>query len=61
VVKAQVEGLSFSVSTSADTKGCHLCIVDYINRNTLFSSKYMLQMFVLFSMGKFVVHVDGIC
>jgi hypothetical protein len=62
VVKAQVEGLSFSVPTSVDTEGCHLCTsVDYINRNTLFSSNYMLQMFVLFSMGKFAIHVDGLC
>jgi hypothetical protein len=47
---------------SIDTEGCHLCTyVDYIYINTLFSSNHMLQMFVLFSMDKFVVHVDGIC
>jgi hypothetical protein len=62
VVKAQVEGLSFSVPSSATTGSCHLCTsVDYINRNTLFSSNYMLQIFVLFSMGKFVIHVNGLC
>jgi hypothetical protein len=37
VVKAQVEGLSFSALTSVDTEGCQLCTyVDYINRNTIF-------------------------
>jgi hypothetical protein len=62
VVKAQVEGLSFSVPSSVATESCHLCTsVDYINRNTLFSSNYMLQIFVLFSMGKFVIHVNGLC
>ena len=62
MVKAQVEGLSFSVLKSVNTKGRHLCIyVDYINRNTLFSSNYMLQMFILFSMVKFVMHVNGLC
>ena len=62
MVKAQVEGLSFSIPTSADTVGCHPCTsIDYINRNTLFSSNYMLQMIVLFSMCKFAIHVDGLC
>jgi len=56
-----VEGLSFSVLKSVNTKGRHLCIyVDYINRNTLFSFNYMLKTFVLFSMGKVSIHVDGL-
>jgi hypothetical protein len=62
VVKAQVEGLSFSVLICVVTEFCHLCTsVDYINRNTLFSSNYMLQIFVLLSMGIFVIHVNGLC
>jgi len=62
VVKAQVERLSFSVPMSTDIEGCHLCnSTDYINRYTFFLSNYMLQMFVLFSMGKFSIHVDGLC
>jgi hypothetical protein len=62
VVKAQVEGLSFSVPICVITEVCHLCTsVDYINRNTLFSSNYMLQIFVLLSMGIFVIHVNGLC
>jgi hypothetical protein len=62
VVKAQVEGLSFSVMICVDTEVCHLCTyVDYINGNTLFSSNYMLQIFVLLSMDIFVIHVSGLC
>jgi hypothetical protein len=39
VVEAQLEGLSFLVLICAITEVCHLCTyVDYINRNTLFSS-----------------------
>jgi hypothetical protein len=62
VVKAQLEGLSFSVPICVVTEVCHLCTyVDYINRNTLFSSNYMSQIFVLLSMGVFVMHVNGLC
>jgi hypothetical protein len=62
VVKAQVEGLIFSVLICASSEVCHLCtFVDYINRDTLFSSNYMLQIFMLFSMGRFVIHVNGLC
>jgi hypothetical protein len=62
VVKAQLEGLSFSVPICAVTKVCHLfTYVDYINRNTLFLSNYMLQIFTLLSMGIFVIHVNGLC
>jgi hypothetical protein len=62
VVKAQLKGLSFLVSICVITKVCHICnFVDYINRNTLFSSNYMLQIFVLLSMGIFVIHVNGLC
>jgi hypothetical protein len=44
VVKAQLEGLSFSVPICVVTEVCHLCTyVDYINRNTLFSSNYMCK------------------
>ena len=61
-MKAQVEGLSFSVSICVVTEVYHLCTsVDYINRNTPFSSNYMSQIFVLLSMGIFVMHVDGLC
>jgi hypothetical protein len=39
VVEAKLEGISFSVPICVVTKFCHLCtFVDYINRNTLFSS-----------------------
>jgi hypothetical protein len=39
VVEAQLEGLSFSVPMCTGTKVCHICTsVDYLNRNTLFSS-----------------------
>ena len=52
VVKAQLEGLSFSVMICVIEKVCHLCTyVDYINRNIIFSSNYMLQIFVLVSMA----------
>jgi hypothetical protein len=62
VVKARVEGLSFLVLMSSDTGGCHLCTpINYMNRNTIFSSNYMLQMFILFSMGKFAIHVNELC
>jgi hypothetical protein len=62
VVKAEVEGLGFSIPSSVDIEGCHLYTsIDYINRNILFSSNYMLQVSILFSMGKFVVHVYGLC
>ena len=45
-----------------DIGGFHLCTpTNYINRNTLLSSNYMLQMFILFSMGKFAIHVNGLC
>jgi hypothetical protein len=57
-----VEGICFSVPLSASTESCHICISnENINRNTRFSSNYMLQIFVLFSMGKFVIHVNGLC
>jgi hypothetical protein len=62
VVKVQVEGLSFLVPICVVTKSCHLCtFVDYINRNTLFSSNYISQIFVLLSMGIFVMYVYGLC
>jgi hypothetical protein len=62
VVKAQLEGLSFSVPICVVTKVCHLCtFADYINRNTLFSSNYMSQIFTLLSMGVFFIHVNGLC
>jgi hypothetical protein len=62
VVKAQLEGLSFSVPICVVTEVCHLCTyVDYINRNTIFSSNYMSQIFTLLSMGIFVIHVNGLC
>jgi hypothetical protein len=61
-VKAHVEGLSFPVLICVYTKFCHVCtFVGYINRNTLFSSNYMLQIFVLLSMGIFFIHVSGLC
>jgi hypothetical protein len=42
VVKAQMEGLSFLVTICVVIEFCHLCTsVDYINRNTIFSSNYM--------------------
>jgi hypothetical protein len=62
VVKAWLEGLNFSVPICAITEACHLCTsADYINRNILFSSNYMSQIFVLLSMGVFVIHVNGLC
>jgi hypothetical protein len=62
VVKAQLEGLSFSVPICAITKVCHLCTsADYININTLLSSNYMSKIFVLLSMIVFVLHVNGLC
>jgi hypothetical protein len=62
VVKAQLEGLSFSVPICVITKKIQLCTsVDYINRNTLFSSNYTLQIFVLLFVGVFVMHVNGLC
>jgi hypothetical protein len=62
MVKATREGLSLSVSLCDVTKVCHLCtFVDYININTLFSSNYMSQIFVLLSMGVFVMHVNVLC
>jgi hypothetical protein len=62
VVKAQLEGLSFSAPICAVTKVCHLCnSIDYININALFSSNYMLQIFTLFYMGIFVIHFNGLC
>ena len=43
VVEAQLEGLSFSVPICVVTKKFHLCnFVDYINRNTLFSSNWYI-------------------
>jgi len=61
-VKSQVDGLSFLVMICVVTKVCHLCTyVDYINRNNIFLSNYMLQIFVLLSMGIFVIHVSGLC
>jgi hypothetical protein len=62
VVKDQLERLSFSVPICVVTKVCHLCtFFYYINRNTLFSSNYMSQIFVLLSMGIFVMHVNVLC
>ena len=62
VVEAQLKGLSFSVLICVVTKVCHLCTsADYINRNTLFLSNYLSQIFVLLSMGVFVLHVNGLC
>jgi hypothetical protein len=62
VVKAQLEGLGFSVLICVVTEFCHTCtFLDYINKNTLFSSNYMSQMFVLLSMGIFVMYVNGLC
>jgi hypothetical protein len=62
VVKAQLEGLSFLVPICVIIEVCHLCTyVDYINRNTLLSSNYMLQIFTFISMGVFVIHVNGLC
>jgi hypothetical protein len=61
VVKAQVEGLSFSVPICVNIEVCHLCTsVDYINRNNIFSSNYMSQIFVLLFMGIFFIHVCGL-
>jgi hypothetical protein len=62
MVKAQLEGLSFLVLICDVKKVCHLCTyVYYINRNTLFSSNYMLHIFTLLSMGIFVIHFNGLC
>jgi hypothetical protein len=62
VVKAQLEGLSFSILICVVTKVCHLCTsIDYINRNTLFLSNYILQIFVSLSMGVFVMYVNVLC
>jgi hypothetical protein len=39
VVEAQLEGLSFSVPICVVTEVCHLYTsVDYVDRNTIFSS-----------------------
>jgi hypothetical protein len=62
VVKAQLEGLSFSIPICATTNVFHICTyVDYINRNTLFSSNCMWQIFTLISMGIFIIYVNGLC
>jgi hypothetical protein len=61
VVKAQLEGLSFSILISMVTKVFRLCTsIDYINRNTIFSSNYMLQIFTLLSMIRLVIHFNGL-
>jgi hypothetical protein len=61
VVKTQLEGLSFSILICVVIEVCHLCTyVDYINRNTLFSSNYMSKIFTLLSMGIFVIHFNGL-
>ena len=44
VVEAQLEGLGFLVMVCVVTEVCHLCTyVDYINRNTFFSSNWYLE------------------
>jgi hypothetical protein len=61
VVKSQLEGLDFLVPICVITKVFHLCTsIDYINRNNLFYSNYMSQIFTLLSMGIFVTHFNGL-
>jgi len=50
VVEAQLEGLSFLVLLCVISEVCHLCSsVDYINRNTLFSSiRYIANICIYF-------------
>ena len=62
MVNAQLEGFSFSVSICVIIEVFHLCAsTNYTNRNIIFLSNYMLQIFVSLSMGVFVIHVNGLC
>jgi hypothetical protein len=63
VVEARLEGFSFSVPICVVTEVCHLCTyVDYFNRNTIFSFQLISCKYLnYYSMGIFVMYVNGLC